>query len=337
MKTTLIKILVLAITAAFLLAAPLPCNAAESDMQGFWDDDLPKSGGESRGHDDHEGKLTENMIKRIMAGMAEREPEKAEELKQLQKNNPEKFQEEIRKIMRRHARGKQARRMEGQDNKQHQKPMKGDGSQAQRGQKQRPQQGEHQPSGMRRGMEQGMGPEMMMGHPGGDRRGLSRQMHDEYLEWLEENYPEKAKKLAKLKDEKPELYRKMLQADLEKYGEIAKLSKEHPEMAKILKEDLALKDKRDTLLRKIKTAANESEKTQLFKELQTVLSGRFDLIVQRKQIEYDLLHKRLEKMQKRVAQSQAQIEKWKDNEFKSSNINARMEELVGKVEQFKWE
>jgi len=43
--------------------------------------------------------LTDEMINRIMARLAESEPEKAKELEQLRKSDPEKFKAELKKSM----------------------------------------------------------------------------------------------------------------------------------------------------------------------------------------------------------------------------------------------
>jgi hypothetical protein len=43
--------------------------------------------------------LTDEMINRIMSGMAQFDPEKAKELEQLRKSDPEKFKAELMKSM----------------------------------------------------------------------------------------------------------------------------------------------------------------------------------------------------------------------------------------------
>ena len=169
---------------------------------------------------------------------------------------------------------------------------------------------------------------------------IREQMHErhtEYLEWLEKNYPEKAKKLAELKEEKPKLYRRQIGLSLKKYGRIAKASKENPELAEALKEDLELKKERDKLLRKIRAATDDDKKKKLVKKLEEVVDSRFDLIVKRKQIRYEMTSKRLEKLREQVKQSKAEVEKWKDAKFKNENVKARLEELTSKIESFKWD
>ena len=165
----------------------------------------------------------------------------------------------------------------------------------------------------------------------------TRERETECLEWLKENYPEKAEKLAKLKEEKPKLYRKKMQSILDKYGRIAAMAKRNPKLAKVLKEDLELKQKRDKLGRKISAEEDKDKKKELIKELEEVISSRFDLIVKRKQIRYEHLLKRLKKFEEKVRKSEAKVEKWKDAKFKKENIKARLKELVSGAEKFSWQ
>ena len=61
---------------------------------------------------------------------------------------------------------------------------------------------------------------------------------NEHIEWLEQNYPDEAKKLAELREKDPGLYMRKLGLSLKKYGKIAEASRENPQLAEVLKEDL---------------------------------------------------------------------------------------------------
>jgi len=123
---------------------------------------------------------------------------------------------------------------------------------------------------------------------------------------------------------------------MKKYGKIAEAAKENPALAEVLKENLKLNHQRRSLLRQIKKA-NDKEKTELVKELKDVLNKKFDLIVKRKQLEYEQLAKKLEELKKEVKSSEEKFEKWKDPDFKNKNVEARLKKLLGKQEDFKWE
>lgn len=311
MKTTYVTILVLAMATAVLLATALPCGAAEKDRENIWSDEKPKPVAKQR-------QLTKETIKRIMSRLAETNPEKAEELEQLRKKDPEKFRLELRKVMR----GQFSKRIR------------------ERG-KERPGQRRGAPEAMARpggGPSRGGMPGMpgMGMHPGMRGRAMEmRKKHAEYLEWLKENYPEEVEKLAELREEKPELYMRRLGLNLKKYGRIAEAEKENPELAKVLKEDLELKEKRNKLLRRIRASTNDAEKKRLTKELEEVVSSRFDLIVKRKQIEYEQLSKKLEKLKEQVKRSEAEVEKWEN--VKDKEVKQRLEELISRAEKLNWE
>jgi len=168
------------------------------------------------------------------------------------------------------------------------------------------------------------------------KRAMYRRRGPGFDEWLAEDYPEEAKKLAELKEKRPELHGKRYGLIRRRYRTIYE-AKDNPKLVEILKEDLDLKDRRDKLLEQIRAVVSEDEKKELVKELADVLGRRFDLIVKRKQIEYERLLERLKELQERVKASEAQVAKWKKAEFKKMSVQGRVEELVGKTEKFRWE
>ena len=85
---------------------------------------------------------------------------------------------------------------------------------------------------------------------------------------------------------------KQLGLSLKKYGRIAEAARENPRLAEVLKKDLELRQQQDKLLEEIK-AAGDKDKEELVKDLKEVLNNRFDVIVERKQIEYEQLSKSL--------------------------------------------
>lgn len=164
-------------------------------------------------------------------------------------------------------------------------------------------------------------------------------IHDrsvEYLDWLKKNDPNEAKELTKLKAENPELFMRKVMLGYKKYGRIIETEKENPELAKILKENLAINAERDKLLGKIKAATNETEKKILTKELENVLDRKFDVILKRKQISYQQLLKKLDELKQEIKKSEANVEKWKDPAFKKESVKKHLEELIAETEGFKW-
>ncbi len=166
-------------------------------------------------------------------------------------------------------------------------------------------------------------------------RNRMRERGEEYLEWLQANYPEEAQRLAELQKNKAELYKRQLWLGARKYGRIVEAAQENPELATVLKRDLELRNQTFDILREIGAATDEAEKQRLTAELEQVVSERFDVILQRKQMEYDQLRQEIERLQEQVKQNEAQLEKWKAN--KADRVKARVKELLNRTERFEWE
>ncbi len=252
-------------------------------------------------------KLTDEKIEYMMGRLEECNPEKAKELKGLRKKDPAAFEAELCKIM--HKRFGDKSRGRRDESRGRREKGRGWGSWHDKGGK-------------------GYGDRCEEGKGKGEK-------HGEYIKWLEKHYPEKAKRLAGMRESKPELYRKQLGFGRKRFGRVMDMEKENPALAAALKEDLELKGKRDKLLRKIRGTVDDKEKAELKVQLKDVVSKRFDTILKRKQIEYERLRKRLERFKKRVEKSEAEAKKWQ--EVKGEKVSERMEELMSQVEGFNWE
>jgi len=316
MRTNYGKIVVMAVATVILFAGALPCIAAEI-KEGIWGEGRPHHGSGRVGKAPTRAgmELTAEQIDRIMERLEQTNPEKAKELTKLRKKNPEKFRVELKKVMH--------------------KSFGGYGGQMGRagGGYGGSMEAMHQRQAgyvARRPGKPGAGPGME------PRRGMIRDAHEEYLEWLKKDYPEEAKELAELRKSKPELYNTRCRLGMKKHRRIMEASKRNPELAKVLKEDLELKQQRDSLLRKIRSAANKDEKNQLVNKLEGVVSNRFDLLVRRKEMEYKQLLKKLDDLKEEVKQNELSVEKWKDAEFKKKNVKDRLGELVNRVSEFDW-
>jgi len=300
MKADCGKILVLAVAAVMLLISPLSIKAVDKNEENIWSDEKPKL--KSKRFE-----LTNERIEYVMNWLKKTEPEKAKELAKLRQEDPEKFKAELRKVMRKQF-GKKWREQKWQ----------GAGSKFQR--------------------SKGMPFKGYGGYGGGARMSM-HERYSEFLEWLKGNYPKETEELAELKEKNPGLYRKKLGLFLRMYRRIFEASKESPKLAEVLKEDLQLRKQRNSLLVKIRSEKNADEKSELIKKLQDVVSSRYDLIVRRKQIEYENLLKKLEKLKEQVKRSETQVDKWKDTKFKEDNVKARLEELISRMgrNKFKWD
>ena len=312
MKKTYGTILVLAIATVILLSGPLPCVAVEEE-EDVWRED------EAKGKH-WRFELTDEVIEHVMVRLRETNPERAKELKKLREKKPKQFKAELREIMREQFAGRFGEHREGIGGRgpgPEGGAMGGGGFGGGRGMRDRERE-KRDPE--RRERTERWGERL-------------RERYAEYLEWLEKNYPEEAQELAELKEAKPDLHMRQFWLSYRKYRRIFEASEENPKLVEILKEDLELKEKRDKLLGKIRTASGD-EKKELVGELKNVVSSRFDLIVKRKQITYEQLRKELEELKERVKESEAEVEKWK--KVKSEKVNERLEELIGRTEKFNW-
>ena len=294
------------LTAAVLLyfVAAVPCNAAEKT-----DGNSLSAGMPDQQHKQFEP--PEKRIERIMSWLEENDPEKAKEMKQLRSENPEKFKAEFEKIAREHFRKKMDKRREKMAERRF---LHGQGMPLPDHLGPNEPQGEHKREMFRERLQ---------------------EKESELLDWLKKNYPDEAQKLAELKDKDADLYRRQMSLSFRKYGRIIEASEENPELAEVFKKDMELRKQQHELLEKIKAATNDDEKKKLTTELEQTISDRFDVIVKRKQIEYEQLLKRLKNLTEEVGKSNVEIEKWKQT--KSEKVKERLNELLSKTDRFEWD
>ncbi len=163
-----------------------------------------------------------------------------------------------------------------------------------------------------------------------------QQRLEDFLNWLKKNYRRKHRELVSLKERDPDLYDKRLDDLRDKYGPIREAERRNPELAVVLKEDLQLKERRDELIVKIRAAKTVVDKKGLVAQLEKVLGDRYDLILRRKQIEYERLLKWLEGLQNRIKKSRAEIAEAKKKEAKAENVKKRTSQLLEGKEDFNW-
>ena len=160
-----------------------------------------------------------------------------------------------------------------------------------------------------------------------------REKHQEYVKWLEKNYPEEAEKLGQLREKKPGLYHRKCALSWKRHRRI--MEEENPKVADVLKEDLELKKQRRKLLAGLKKTTDKNKTKDLSKQLEEIVSRRFDLIIKQKQLRYEQLSAKLEKLKVQVKQKEAELQK--DIGKKDQEVKSRLKELLEKTEEFKWD
>lgn len=291
---------ILFVTSACLIFCAF-CGSAVAAKEDIWDDGPAQMPGRFR--------LTDEKIEQILNLIAEKAPQRAEELRQLQKEDSDKFKEQIRAELAKMR-----------------PPEKGGPESLQPGRRSSPRrlpEGAGPPSGRRRGPARG-----------GRWRENMQKSHEEYIKWLEKNYPDEAQELEELQEKDPDQYLRSAFASRRKYGRIMDAEKRNPELGEVLKEDLEIQKLCVELLEQIKQADGK-KREELVKELDGLVSRRFDLIVRKKQLQYQDLQKRLEKMQAELKQRQFEVEKLQESKEKA--IKERLAELIGQNEKVNWE
>lgn len=260
-----------------LIAIPplaVVAGTGQDETEDIWED------GSGRGRRDRRSWwFSEEAVDRIIAGIRERDPDKAKELSALRERDPELFRSELGKYGRKEIEEISRERWEAR----------------------------------------------------------RRKMLDDFVKWLKANYPEEEKSLSSIRETNPQLYIKNSEHLLEKYGRIFQADMTNPELGTVLKEDLELKEKRDELLRRLRSERSEARKQAIGSELQDVVSRRYDLIVRRKEIAYEQLQQQLEELQRQIRDSKEEITRWQDTKLKQENVRRRLESLTQDKMGFKWD
>ncbi len=263
--------------------------------------------------------MPKEFIDRVMAGIKDRDPNKAKELEALRDKDPAKFREELGAMMRERMR------------------ERGFGPGAMGG----------GPDGARQG-----GPSDMSGGPGGPGPGGQggpgrpgeqgpgfrdfQERVDEFVKWVKENYPDEAKKLEELKNDK-DLYERQMRLLGRKYGWLYHQIQENPQLGAVLKEDMELVKERGDILKQINEAISDTDKARLTANLEKIVGERYDLIIKRTQIEYEQLGKRIEELKKQVEESRANVEKWKNEAYKKNEVKNQVKKLLEDGPKFRWQ
>jgi hypothetical protein len=248
--------------------------------------------------------LDESYIAELLEKIKQNDPNETQRLEKLRQENPRLFQVEMRKLAW--------------------------------------QQHKSSPEGMgpdragRRAARMGTPEDESMGLRGKERmRDRLQNMEEELISWLQKNEPSEANELAALKRKDSRAYTRRLSVDMKKYREIIDAEQTNPALAELLKKDLVLKQKRNELLEKLKGTTDKKQKEKLTAQLKEVLGERFDVVLQKKQFQYEDLKKKLEELQQNVNKSQADLENYKNN--KEDLIKKHLDELINQAGQFDWD
>ena len=158
-----------------------------------------------------------------------------------------------------------------------------------------------------------------------------------FVEWLKANYPSEELALAKLKERDPQLYISGFDRLMKQYGYIFEADSSNPELGRVLKEDFELRKREDELCKQIRNEKSEAKRQALGAEFQDVVAKRYDLLVRRKEIAYELLLKKLDELQNQVRESKDEIGRWRDPKIKQENVKQRTKSRTDNKVRFRWD
>ncbi|AQQ10424.1 hypothetical protein L21SP3_02256 [Sedimentisphaera cyanobacteriorum] len=243
-------------------------------------------------------KHTEQKYERILDEIAEKDRPRAEELRKLREENPKAFHEEMKDIIK-----------------------------------------------DKMGRPDFRGPEHRHGEgrfePGERFRAKFKERfakrNDEFIEWLEENFPEEAEKMKKAFEADPNSAFKNTAYIRSKYRRIFETEKRNPEMAELMKNDLELKQRREQITEQLRYCENEQEMKELEDELRDIVSMRLNVILEKRRLKLEDLQKKLQQIEKEINKQQKDLEALDDQ--RDSLIKNRLEELIeeSKRQKVNWE
>jgi hypothetical protein len=158
----------------------------------------------------------------------------------------------------------------------------------------------------------------------------------EFLEWLGKYVPNDANDLSNLRQSNPDLYFERYNRESQKYRNIFEQTRTStdPNLARILITDMNLGDAQNRLQAQFRNSTNEQEKNRLSAQIKEVVTERYDIIIQRKQLQYQQLLRELNNLQQQIKASIDDIDKWKDEKVKEKAIEEQLKILT--APQSRW-
>ena len=151
----------------------------------------------------------------------------------------------------------------------------------------------------------------------------------ELIAWLEQNFPRQAEELKTVPAPSAERIAELVG----RFEPVMRAEHQNPPLAAIMKDDIAIQMQNDELLMDLQYA-NEQEREAIIKELEKLTSQRFDLIVRKREIQYEQLRQRLEKLQQNLEKQKADLDKLKAT--KEKTITDRVQDMVEYTRKANW-
>jgi hypothetical protein len=158
-------------------------------------------------------------------------------------------------------------------------------------------------------------------------RHISEETANEILEFYGKIEPESVKEIKKIKTENPKIYQDRLRHMEKEMRYMSRLQEEDPkrfEQALVLRK---LEGVCNKLARQFRESTDDSEKSDIEKELRDKLVDLFEMKEQEKELEIERIMDRVDKMRQEIEERKAN---------KDKIIELRLNELTGKEHLSRW-
>lgn len=154
-------------------------------------------------------------------------------------------------------------------------------------------------------------------HPGEgpDAKPLSPEEIDRLMEFARQNFPELHERLSHLQESNPPAFQHMINRARGPMGEILRMARDNPELAKKLIQIYRVETGLAELRRRYHHASSDQQREQTKADIRAQLEKRFDLRLKRSRFEIRMLEKRLEEAKKSLAERERDKEKFIEAEL----------------------
>jgi len=156
---------------------------------------------------------------------------------------------------------------------------------------------------------------------------LTQEQEDEALKYIRETYTDRAERLIRWKDVRPEAYKNALSKAFREMRFMEELKERDPDRYARVMEEKRLESQSRELAAAYRQSDDDAERERLHKEMEDLLSKLFDYRQINRLDEIDRLEKKLEELK---AANQERL----DN--KAEIVQRRLKELLGERRGFEW-
>jgi plasmid stabilization system protein ParE len=156
---------------------------------------------------------------------------------------------------------------------------------------------------------------------------LSEEQADKAMRWLKENDPDRAEKLARLREERPEMHAHVLRESWEQMNHLSRLKEHDPAEYERMMKQQKLERAAGALAEKIRRSEAEEEREKLTAQLREHLASLFDMRETGREREVKEMERRLADLRKVLAERQSR---------KAEIIERRVGQMIGRGDALEW-